>query len=42
MRVEVLQHLLTHSTLNQTMEYAQIANEDMDAAMKAYEAAKQA
>jgi integrase len=40
MRVEVLQHLLTHSSLNQTMEYAQIANEDMDAAMRAYEAAK--
>lgn len=42
MRVEVLQHLLTHSSLDQTMEYAQIANEDMDDAMRAYEAAKQA
>jgi integrase len=42
MRVEVLQHLLTHSSLNQTMEYAQIANEDMDAAMRAYEVAKNA
>jgi integrase/recombinase XerD len=40
MRVEVLQHLLTHSSLNQTMEYAQIVNEDMDAAMMAYEEAK--
>jgi len=41
MRVEVLQHLLTHSSLNQTMQYAQIVNEDMDAAMLAYEQAKQ-
>ena len=40
MRVEVLQHILTHSSLDQTMEYARIANEDMDAAMKAYEQAK--
>jgi hypothetical protein len=40
MREEVLQHLFTHSTLIQTMEYAQIANEDMDAAMGAYEIAK--
>ena len=42
MRVEVLQHLLTHSSLDQTMQYAQIANEDMDAAMRAYEVAKNA
>ena len=40
MRVEVLQHLLTHSSISQTMEYAQIVNEDMDAAMIAYEQAK--
>lgn len=41
MRVEVLQKLLTHATIRQTMEYAQIVSEDMDAAMKAYEQAKQ-
>ncbi|MEM0998621.1 MAG: site-specific integrase [Bacteroidota bacterium] len=40
-RVEVLQHLLTHSSRDQTMEYAQIVNGDMDEAMRAYEMAKQ-
>ena len=41
MRVEILKEIMTHSSIDQTLAYARIANEQMDEAMKAYEMARQ-